>query len=914
MLCEQCGVNPATTKITNITTLGRETLNLCAQCASLRNNGFLGDLFDELLGPPASALLRRGFGNADFEALPRKKGSRRSESIHVLDRLTNESQSILEEAAQECGRFKQKEIDSEHLLLALTQSDIGARVLSEAGLNPSAIINYIESNVVEGKDEPKTVELSPRGKKILELSFEEARNSNQTYIGPQHLMLAVFREGEGLASQILKKLGLTLEKLQKAIEKTVTTIASDNIKVPSNTPNLDRYSKDLTQEARIGKLDPVIGRALEIERLVHILSRRTKNNPVLIGEPGVGKTAIAEGLALRIINADVPEILFNKRLVALDLAAMIAGTKYRGEFEERLKKVIDEIVETKGTTILFVDELHTLVGAGGAEGAIDASNILKPSLSRGDLQMIGATTLNEYKKYVEKDAALERRFQPIIVRENNVEETIEILQGLRDRYEAHHRVKISDQAIRSAAELSDRYIQDRFLPDKAIDLIDEAGAEVRLRTLHPPENLILAQEQIKKLQQEIVANESIIRQPADKDQKRISELDKNKQSLNCSRISQYKNELQKLIATEKEIKELWEKSKATEKPVVTAEDIAKVLSGMTGIPVTKLSEAEKEKLIHLEERIHEKIIDQVEAVKTVAEAIRRARAGLKDPKRPIGSFMFLGPTGVGKTELAKVLAEVLYGSQEALIRLDMSEFQEAHTVARLVGSPPGYVGFEEGGQLTEKVRRQPFSIVLFDEIEKAHNDIFNLLLQILEDGRLTDGKGRTVDFKNTIIIMTSNLGGSLLQKAQNENWSEDQTDGEMEKIIKSTFRPEFVNRIDEFVMFKPLKMEDVVKIVGLLLDQTKRLVHAQEIDFEVSQSVREYLATEGFDPQFGARPLRRVIQRQIENPISEKIINGQFEEGANIIIDLDETGKIVFNSKDVSKNRISRKLKEPAPV
>jgi len=904
MLCENCGQREATTKITNITTLGRETLNLCAQCASLRDNGFLGDLFDELLNEDS----RLEFGRLPFDTaqgrpltssgLPRKKGSRRQESVNVLDHLTKQSREILEEAGQVCGRFKNKEIDSEHLLLSLSQSDIGAKVLNEAGLNPSDIINYIEGNILEGKDYPKTVELSPRVKKILEISFEEARNSNQTYIGPEHLLLAVFAEGEGLASQILKKLGLTLEKLQKAIDKTVTSKTADQIKVPSNTPNLDRYSKDLTEEARKGKLDPVIGRALEIERLVHILSRRTKNNPVLIGEPGVGKTAIAEGLALRIINEDVPEILFNKRLVALDLAAMIAGTKYRGEFEERLKKVIDEIVEAKGVTILFVDELHTLVGAGGAEGAIDASNILKPSLSRGDLQMIGATTLNEYKKHVEKDAALERRFQPIIVRENNVEETIEILRGLRDRYEAHHRVKISDDAIRSAAELSDRYIQDRFLPDKAIDLIDEAGAEVRLRTLHPPENLILAQEQIRKLQQEIASHESI----KNKDQKRISELDKNRK------------ELEKLSQTEKEIKELWEKSKSQEKPVVTSEDIAKVLSDMTGIPVTKLSEAEKDKLIHLEERIHEKIIDQKEAVKTVAEAIRRARAGLKDPKRPIGSFMFLGPTGVGKTELAKVLAEVLYGSEDSLIRLDMSEFQEAHTVARLVGSPPGYVGFEEGGQLTEKVRRQPFSIVLFDEIEKAHNDIFNLLLQILEDGRLTDGKGRTVDFKNTIIIMTSNLGGSLLQKAESENWSEDQTDGEMEKIIKSTFRPEFVNRIDEFVMFKPLKMADVVKIVGLLLDQTKRLVHAQEIDFEATPQVLEYLAKEGFDPQFGARPLRRVIVRQIENPISEKIIGGQFKEGASIAIDLDETGKIVFNSKDVKRNRIIRKLKEPTPV
>lgn len=872
MFCDLCKVNPATTHLTTITSRGKEVLNLCETCAAKRHLG--GGFESSRFGPFDFFDQAENPFHEMGEDLPLRRT--RQEAVNVLDYYSQRAKKVIQKAAQITGELKHQIIDTEHLLLALTQEEeVAAKILRELGIKPEELGGYIKNIVPQGAQETETPEISPRVKRVLQLAFDESRALNHNYVGSEHLLLALIREGEGLAAQTLSKFGVDLVKARGAVIKLVGSGLREGeaAKEPSKTPILDQFSRDLTALAKQGRLDPVIGRQAEIERVVSILSRRTKNNPVLIGEPGVGKTAIAEGLAMKITNRDAPESLFNKRVIALDLAGMVAGTRYRGEFEERLKKALDEIIQASGEIILFIDELHTLVGAGAAEGAIDAANILKPALARGELQAIGATTLGEYKKYVEKDAALERRFQPIIVSENTVDETIEILKGLRDRYEAHHRVKISDEAIWAAANLSDRYSQDRFLPDKAIDLVDEASAEVRLKSIAPPVNLEQVEDEIKHLHQELEAA---------------------KRAKNKERERQLQGRSGELSKTRDEIKEIWEKTKATELPTVGVEDVAKILSKITGIPVTKLTEEEREKLLKLEERIHERIVDQDEAVKIVSEAIRRSRAGLKDPKRPIGSFMFLGPTGVGKTELSKVLAEVLYGSQNALVRLDMSEYQERHTVARLIGSPPGYVGFEEGGQLTEKIRRQPFSIILMDEIEKAHADVFNLLLQILEDGRLTDGKGKTVDFKNTILIMTSNLGGSIIQKAQSETWPQEKLEEEMEKLIKATFRPEFINRADEFVLFKALGKAEVLKIVDLLLDETKRLTQAQKVDLKVDKKVKEFLVTEGFDPNFGARPLKRLIQREIENPLSEKLIKGELAEGDEVKVEIDKMRHLEF--------------------
>jgi len=642
----------------------------------------------------------------------------------------------------------------------------------------------------------------------------------------------------------------------------------------SKTSNLDRYGRDLTKLAKEGKLDPVIGRKDEIDRVIHILSRRTKNNPVLIGDPGVGKTAIVEGLAQRIVDGLVPETLQGKRLVQLDLALMLAGASYRGEFEKRLKGTINEVKKAQGQIILFIDELHTVVGAGAATGAIDASNILKPSLARGELQCIGATTLDEYRQYIERDGALERRFQPVLVAEPTVEETIEILKGLRERYEQHHHVEITDEAIEAASKLSDRYISDRFLPDKAVDLMDEAASEVRLSAIKEPENLRQVEEEIKKVRQ----------QGGLEAKKRLAELEK----------------------IRAELMNLWLKTKMEEVPQVKKEHVAKIVSRMTGIPLAELTEEEAQKLLRLEERIHRRIVDQNEAVKTVAEAIRRSRSGISDPKRPIGVFMFLGPTGVGKTELTKALAEVLYGSEDLMVRLDMSEYMEKHTVSRMIGAPPGYIGFERGGQLTEVVRRKPFSVVLLDEIEKAHPEVQNILLQIMEDGRLTDGHGRTVDFKNTILIMTSNIGSELIFEKSNIGFvagrqkavKYEELKDEVLALLRKTFKPEFLNRIDEIVIFKSLTQPEIEKIASLELSKLSKLLAEQGITLEVTTKALKYLAREGFDPQLGARPLKRLIQTQIENPISGKIISGELTAGDKIKVDVIR-GKLVFQPEKV---------------
>ena len=718
----------------------------------------------------------------------------------------------------------------------------------------------------------------------MELSFYEARNLGHNYVGTEHLLLSLIREGEGVAARILKDSGVDLQQVREQIYKLLKEEGLEThqgkSRGKSDTPTLDQYGRDLTYMAEEGKLDPVIGRDKEIERIVQILSRRTKNNPVLIGEAGVGKTAVVEGLAQKILQGNIPELLKDKRVVTLDLAGMVAGAKYRGEFEERLKTIMEEIRKA-GNIILFIDEMHTIIGAGAAEGAIDASNILKPALARGEIQAIGATTLDEYRKHVEKDPALERRFQPVMVGEPTREEAVQILFGLRDKYEAHHKVRISDEAIKAAVDLSDRYITDRYLPDKAIDLIDEAASRVRLQSITAPPDLKKLEDKLEDLMKE--KEEAVMNQ-------------------NYEKAAKIRDEEHKIRKQLEEMKSNWNRRSDSSTETVGEEEIAEIVASWTGIPVNKLTETEAERLLNMEKILHRRVIGQGEAVKAVSRAIRRAHAGLKDPKRPIGSFIFLGPTGVGKTELCKALAEALFGDEEAMIRIDMSEYMERHTVSRLVGSPPGYVGYEEGGQLTEKVRRKPYSVILLDEIEKAHPDVFNILLQILEDGRLTDSKGRTVNFRNTVVVMTSNVGAHTIRKQKTIGFtsSEDVAASEYEKMkenimedLKRTFRPEFLNRIDEIIVFHALDEGDLRKIVRLMLDNVAKRLEKQEIYLEVTDAAQEYMMQEGFDPMYGARPLRRVIQRMIEDNLSEEILAGRIQVGDRVKVDYKDN-KLVF--------------------
>jgi len=813
----------------------------------VRRLGGRRSLFDDFF----SDFLGDG-GTGAGERMPAQQ--RQVERVDVTQFFSDATRELLQRAAQTALEWGSLDLDTDHLLYAALQDDVVRHVLEQIDADPQAIAAQLEEEADKGERTDVAPSLAPDAKAALLAAYEESRELGSSYVGPEHVLLALARDTDTEAGELLERFGVSHTKLRGAVIRGVEGGAP---KETSQTPKLDEFGRDLTSEAREGKLDPVIGRADEIDQTIEILSRRTKNNPALLGEPGVGKTAIVEGIAQRIVNDEVPETLADNRVVALDLAGMIAGTKYRGEFEERLKTVIDE-VRAAEDLILFIDEMHTVIGAGAAEGAMDASNMLKPSLARGELHVIGATTLDEYRANVERDPALERRFQPVFVREPTVDETIEILHGLKDRYEAFHRVRISDEAIVAAAELSDRYIRDRFLPDKAIDLVDQAGARVRLRMKTKDDDTRSLEEELRRLARErdqATAAEDYDRAGETRDQleSRRGELDERRKS----------------------------RSRA---PEVTPEDIAEIVSRATGIPVSQLTTEERERLMQLEQELHGRIIGQEEAVSAVAEAVRRARAGLADPSRPDGSFLFLGPTGVGKTELARALAEALFGEENLMVRFDMSEFQERHTVSRLVGAPPGYVGYEEAGQLSEAVRRRPYAVLLFDEIEKAHADVFNILLQILDDGRLTDSQGRTVDFKNTIVIMTSNLGADRIQQYARTGGDFDRLKVDLMDELSQRFRPEFINRIDEIIVFRALNSEQLADITKLLLDRLARRLRAQRVEVEFDEEAVRLLAEEGFDPEFGARPLRRTIQRRVENELSRLLLGGSVEPGDKVAV------------------------------
>jgi ATP-dependent Clp protease ATP-binding subunit ClpC len=816
----------------------------------------------------------------------------------MWQRFTERARKVVFYAQEEAQKFGEGYVSTEHLLLGLVrESDsVAARVLEKLGVSLNRIRAEVEKQLPRGDARPsQDMTLTPRAKRVIDLAYDEARNLNNNYIGTEHLLLGLIREGDGLAGRVLAKLGVELEKARREVmslqdNETQSkagsgTRASGSTTGPATkTQTLDEFGRDLTELAREGRLDPVVGRQPEIERVMQILCRRTKNNPCLIGEPGVGKTAIAEGLALRIVSGDIPDLLRNKRIVALDLAGLVAGTKYRGEFEERMKKVMEEVRKSEGQVVLFIDELHTLVGAGAAEGAIDASNIMKPALARGELQCIGATTQDEFRKYIERDAALERRFQAVKVKEPSEEEAVDILKGLRERYEAHHQVEITDEAIQAAVTLSQRYISDRSLPDKAIDLVDEAASRVRLQQSLPPLEVRQDRARLNRLKLEI---DHLQKRPGSEEQatKLVDERDALEQSV-----------------IERE--EAWQNQEKPE-PIVGESEIASIVQSWTGIPVTKLVEAESQKLLRMEGDLHQRIIGQSEAVAAVSRAIRRARSGLKDPKRPMGSFIFLGPTGVGKTELAKALAAYLYEKESNMVRIDMSEYMERFAVSRLVGAPPGYVGYDEGGQLTEQVRRNPYCVVLLDEIEKAHPEVFNILLQVMEDGQLTDSQGRTVDFRNTIIIMTSNVGVRPIEMDKPLGFRDvrmDLTDpktyenmkNKMIEEMRKLFRPEFLNRVDEVIVFSHLKKEEILEIAELYLKRVNQQAASMGIKIELSEAVKNMLVEQGYDANLGARPLRRAVQRFIEDPLSEELLLGRFNTGDEVLADLEEDGKTVI--------------------
>jgi ATP-dependent Clp protease ATP-binding subunit ClpC len=886
MICENCGVRPASVQVFSQQGGQRATSFLCTQCA--RQLGMIGS--GGAQGADPFGMLQNLIQQQD-----QGPGS-------LFDALSQEAQQAVMRAREaSAGTTRTAAIGTDHLLAGIvTGENAATEVLQRAG----ADVSGMRARFQEFRGDPgeQIYTFTPSAKRALQLSFTAARQMGTGQVGSEHLLLGLLGEGDGNAYRILQQHGASdAEALRREILRLMQQrgaqmgqgagtpgaaaggpgMGGGQQGPPSKTPILDQVSRDLTQMAREGELDPVIGRAEEIARVVRILSRRTKNNPVLIGEAGVGKTAVAEGLAQRIVSEDIPESLRGKRVLALDVGGLVAGTRFRGDFEERMQQMLKELQQEEKNIVLFIDELHTIVGAGGAEGAVNASNMLKPALARGELQVVGATTLDEYRKHVEKDPALERRFQPVLVDEPTVDETVAILFGLRDRYEAHHRVHVSDEAIIAAAQLGDRYITDRFLPDKAIDLLDEAAAEVRLRSTVPPVDVRRMEEEIASLERE---KEDAVRA---EDYEKAAGLKQ--------RQEQLKTELE-------QEQEGWVGRRETDAPEVTREDIARILEEWTGVPATNIVQEEAERLLNLEAVLHERVVGQEPAVSAVAEAIRRARAGIKDPKRPVGSFIFLGPTGVGKTELARTLAEYLFGDQEAMIRIDMSEFQEAHTVSRLVGAPPGYVGYEEAGQLTEQVRRRPYSVVLFDEIEKAHPDVFNTLLQVLDDGRLTDAKGRTVNFENAVIIMTSNVGSQHLVSTRQFGFTSGdgvdfrETERRAREALERAFRPEFLNRVDEIIVFQPLTKEDVLKIVDIMLGRLNKHLESQRVQIEVTAAAKEFLAEEGYDPKFGGRPLARAIRRYIENPLSSRIIGGEFDPGDTVVVDRGEDG-LTFEAK-----------------
>ncbi len=882
MICENCGVRPASVQVFSQQGGQRKASYLCNQCA--RRLGMFG----------------AGSGGPDPFGMLQNLIQQQNQGPSMFDSLSNDAQQAVMRAREtSAGTTPANAIGTDHLLAGIVTGDnIATEALKKAGAN----VDGMRAQFQEFRGDPgeEVYTFTPSAKRALQLSFTAARQMGLQQVGPEHLLLGLLGEGDGNAYRILSQHGASDgEALRREILRLMQQrgaqpqpgqgmpgAAAGGPGTPgeppsdSETPTLDQVSRDLTEMARDGELDPVIGRAEEIARVVRILSRRTKNNPVLIGEAGVGKTAVAEGLAQRIVSEDIPESLKGKRVVALDVGGLVAGTRFRGDFEERMQQMLGELQQQEKNIVLFIDEMHQIVGAGGAEGSVNASNMLKPALARGELQVVGATTLDEYRKNVEKDPALERRFQPVLVDEPTVDETVQILYGLRDRYEAHHRVRVSDEAIEAAANLGDRYINDRYLPDKAIDLLDEAAAEVRLRSTVPPVDVKRIEEEISNLERE---KEEAVRSE-----------DYEGAASHKQRIEQLKLELE-------EHQEDWP-ARENNAPSVDREDIARILEEWTGVPATNIVQEEAERLLNLEAVLHERVIGQEQAVTAVSEAIRRARAGIKDPKRPVGSFIFLGPTGVGKTELARTLAWYLFGEEDAMIRIDMSEYQERHTVSRLVGAPPGYVGYDEAGQLTERVRRRPYSVVLFDEIEKAHPDVFNTLLQVLDDGRLTDAQGRTVSFENTVIIMTSNVGSQHLvsQKKFGFNAGDEvdfsETERQARNALEQSFRPEFLNRIDEIIVFHPLSKEDVLEIVDIMLAQLNKHLESQQVQVEVTDAAKEFLAEEGYDPKFGARPLARAIRRHVENPLSSHIIGGEFDPGETVKVRL-SGDELTFEAK-----------------
>ena len=806
-----------------------------------------------------------------------------------FEKFSERARRVLSLAQEEAQRFNHNYIGTEHILLGLVRETEGvaARVLSGLTVDLTKVRSAVEFIIGRGERPAQgEIGLTPRAKKVVELAVDEARRMNHTYIGTEHLLIGLLREGEGVAAGVLESLGVNLEKVRAETHRILSnssTGSSSSTRSSTRTPTLDQLGVDLTSAALGGKLDPVIGRDTEIERVTQILSRRTKNNPVLVGEPGVGKTAIVEAMAQQISSGNVPETLQGKRLVTLDMGALVAGTKYRGEFEERLKKVIEEI-KVSGNCVLFIDEIHTIVGAGAAEGAVDASNILKPSLARGEIQCIGATTLDDYRKYVERDPALERRLQPVRVEEPDTDMTVSILRGVKVQYEDHHNVDITEEAVQAAATLSTRYIPDRFLPDKAIDLLDEAGSRVRLRGSHAPQEVKDAMEVLERVRKE--KDEAIASQQYEV-------------------AAELRDRELHLTENVGDLERDWKAGRSKERTQVTEEDIAEVVSMWTGIPVTRLAQEETDRLLHMEEDLHKRIIGQDEAIVGIARAVRRARAGLKDPRHPIGVFLFLGPTGVGKTELVRAMAEFMFGHEDNMIRLDMSEFQERHTTARLIGAPPGYVGYDEGGQLTEGVRRKNYCAILLDEIEKAHPEVFNILLQIFDAGQLTDARGRRVDFRNSIIVMTSNLGSDLIKRdtslgfavksdsGQTENMAYERMKDKVMEEVKRFFRPEFLNRLDATIVFHALSREEIHKIVDLMMNMVRSELKDKDIAIELTEAAREHLGEKGFDPVLGARPLRRLIQNEVEDKLSDELLGGNIAEGDTAIVDLDEEGNVV---------------------